>query len=221
MTAIDQQDRQRGATPPAAIRFRSIGLGLSLAFLIGALTPYNNIYKQATPLGGGHFPLAPFFILIWLMVLVALGRHLFKGRTILTGSELLVAWIIMVLVSGMAYTGLARTFFINLTAPFHLATVENRWATVLQPMLPSSPLPTECRSRGPALQRSSGGASDGLGRAGRTRSLAVLDDTADGLGRTGPVELPGHAVHGKPAQPPGPAQRTHELSPAESATDDG
>ena len=54
--------------PPQGIRFRAIGLGLSLALLIGAMTPFNNVYKQATPLGGGHFPLAPFFILVWLIV---------------------------------------------------------------------------------------------------------------------------------------------------------
>jgi hypothetical protein len=44
----------------------------------------------------------------------------------------------MVLLSGVAWTGLARTFFVNLTAPFHFATVENRWSEVLHPLLPVS-----------------------------------------------------------------------------------
>ena len=46
--------------------------------------------ELATPLGGGHFPLSPFFILVWLVVGVALARRLFKGRNIFTGRELLV-----------------------------------------------------------------------------------------------------------------------------------
>ena len=118
------------------IRLRAIFLGMVLAMGLCAITPFNNTYRHATPLGGGHFPLAPFFILVWLMILVALARRIFKGRVWLTGNEVLVSWILMVLVSGIAYTGLARTFFINLTAPYHFATVENRWQEVLHPLLP-------------------------------------------------------------------------------------
>jgi hypothetical protein len=85
-------------------------LGLVLALLICALTPFNNVYRQATPLGGGYFPLAPFFILIWLTLLVAAARKLFPSRLFLTGTELLTIWSMMFILSGIAYTGLARTF---------------------------------------------------------------------------------------------------------------
>jgi hypothetical protein len=120
------------------IRLRAIVLGSVFALLICLITPFNNAYRQATPLGGGHFPLAPFYILVWLMILTAFARMLFRGRKIISGKELLVSWALMVLLSGIAWTGLARTFFINLTAPYHFATVENRWSEVLQPLLPSS-----------------------------------------------------------------------------------
>lgn len=119
------------------IRFRTVVLGFCLSMAICLLTPFNNAYRQATPLGGGHFPLAPFFILIILAPVSTLFRRLF-GRSILTGKELLIIWVMTVLVSGIAYTGLVRTFFINLTAPMHFATVENRWEEQLQPMLPKS-----------------------------------------------------------------------------------
>ena len=133
--------------PPAdRIRFRAFAVGVFLAISICAVTPYNNALLQATPLGGGHFPLAPFVILVWLTILVALLNMIFRKQAgtksfsplLLTGKELLVAWILMVLVSGIAYTGLMRTFFINLTAPFHFATVENRWEETLQPFLPQA-----------------------------------------------------------------------------------
>jgi hypothetical protein len=120
------------------IRLRAIVLGSIFALVICMITPFNNAYRQATPLGGGHFPLAPFYILVWLMILTALVRMLFRGRKIISGKELLVSWALMVLLSGVAWTGLARTIFINLTAPFHFATVENRWSEVLHPLLPSS-----------------------------------------------------------------------------------
>lgn len=126
------------ATENYRIRFRAIFLGLLLAALICVITPFNNAYLQGTHLGGGHFPLAPFFVLIWLTILVAVVRKIFKTGSLITGRELLVAWILMVLASGIAYTGLVRTFFINLTAPYYFATTENRWNEVLHPLLPRS-----------------------------------------------------------------------------------
>jgi hypothetical protein len=124
--------RQNGAR----IRWRAIGLGLVMAVTICLLTPFNNAYRQATPLGGGHFPLAPFYAFFWMMILAAMIRKILRGYNLLTGKELLVSWALMVLLSGIAWTGLARTFFINLTAPYYFATPENRWEQLLQPLLP-------------------------------------------------------------------------------------
>jgi len=125
-------------TGEKGIRLRAIILGLLLSIGICAITPFNNAYRQATPLGGGHFPLAPFFILVWLSVLVAVARKIFKDKTLLTGKELIVTWALMLLVSGIAYTGLVRTLFINLTAPYYFSNVENRWEDVLHPLLPKA-----------------------------------------------------------------------------------
>lgn len=50
-------------------------LGVGLGVLICAITPFNNAYLNATPLGGGHFPLAAFFIFFLLSVgIAALGK---------------------------------------------------------------------------------------------------------------------------------------------------
>lgn len=123
------------------IRLRAVVLGLILSVAICAITPFNNAYRHATPLGGGHFPLAPFFILVWMTVVLAVIGKVFKGRTLFSGKELLMAWIQMVIVSGIAYTGLVRTLFVTLTAPFHFASVENRWGEVLLPLLPQNLYP--------------------------------------------------------------------------------
>ncbi len=135
--------------PPAdtPVRLRAFVLGIALAALICLLTPYNNIYRQGTPLGGGHFPLAPFILLFWLTLTAAVFKRIFNGHAGLNGKEVLIIWILMVLASGIAYTGLVRTFFINLTAPFYYATVENRWAEVLHPLLPESWYPDQSAAK--------------------------------------------------------------------------
>ncbi len=138
-----QTDAEAPVPAPSAIRLRAIVLGIFLSVVICALTPFNNAYLQGTPLGGGHFPLAPFFLLVWLTLLLGLFKKIFKGYRLLTGKELLVAWILMVMASGIAFTGLVRTFFINLTAPYYFATVENRWQEVLHPLLPRSWYPQD------------------------------------------------------------------------------
>jgi hypothetical protein len=125
------------------IRKRAPILGLLLAVSICLLTPYNNIYLRATPLGGGHFPLAPFFIFLLLAIAISLIARVFRSSLLLTGPELLVIWIEMVIGSGIAYTGFARTFLINLTAPIHFATLGNRWEEVLHPLIPPALTPND------------------------------------------------------------------------------
>lgn len=134
---------QPAARITSPVRLRAPFLGLVLAMGICALTPFNNIYLQATPLGGGHFPLAPFFIFLLLSLLVYLLGRLHRALRFLTGIELLIIWIQMVIGSGIAYTGLARTFLINITAPYHYATIGNRWEQTIQPLLPPALSPSE------------------------------------------------------------------------------
>jgi len=118
------------------IRLRAVLVGLIFSAIICGLTPINNIYDQGTPLGGGHFPLAPFYILLLTTILAGTLARILPRARLITGMELLVIWMQMVLASGIAYTGLTRTFFINLTVPFQFATAENNWQQILQPMLP-------------------------------------------------------------------------------------
>lgn len=121
----------------SVIRLRAIITGIILAVTICLLTPFNNIYQQATPLGGGHFPLAPFFVFLLLTILTGIAARLFRSSSsLLTGNELLIVWIEMVIGSGIAYTGLARTFLLNLTAPIHFASVSNQWQESMHSILP-------------------------------------------------------------------------------------
>lgn len=118
------------------IRPRAVALGVILGVALCLTTPYNNLYLGATPLAGGHFPLFPFILLTILTVLVTGLAKIFRAKTLLSGTELLVAWMLMVVVSGLAYTGLVRTFFINITALNRFASDGNRWDDVLTPLMP-------------------------------------------------------------------------------------
>ena len=129
--------------PQLSLRLRAPLLGLMLAVIICLLTPYNNMYLRATPLGGGHFPLAPFFIFMVLAVAVTIIARLFRCSLLLTGPELLIVWIEMVIGSGIAYTGFARTFLINLTAPYYLATPGSGWDNAINPLIPAGLAPTD------------------------------------------------------------------------------
>ena len=125
------------------VRLRGVALGLLFGLGICAVTPLNNLYYGATPLGGGHFPLAPFFVLAWLTVLAAGLNRLFPKKKLFSGTDLIVAWMLMVVVSGVAHTGLVRTFCITLTAPMHFASEGNQWKTVLAPLIPKGWFPTD------------------------------------------------------------------------------
>ena len=128
------------------VRLRAIILGIVLGVIVCVITPFNNAYLNATPLGGGHFPLAAFFVFFWLSIgIAALGKFRFSANW-LSGRELFVVWILMVIASGIAYTGLVRTFFINLTAPYHFASVGNRWGEAIQPLLPRAWYPDDQNS---------------------------------------------------------------------------
>jgi hypothetical protein len=144
------------------VRIRAILAGMILGLVICAFTPYNNAYLNATHLAGGHFPLAPFFILVWLCLGFALIARLTKKSPLFSGMELLVTWAIMLVVSGLGYTGLVRTFFVNLTAPYYFATYGNRWQEVLQPLLPSALYPQDKAAIETLYNGVEGGAGMGL-----------------------------------------------------------
>ncbi|CCH49236.1 DUF6785 family protein [Pseudodesulfovibrio piezophilus] len=123
------------------IRIRALVTGLLLGLFLCIFTPYNNTVLHNTPLGGGHFPLAPFFIIAWLFVLDALAARLSRRRPFYSGVELLVIWLMTVLFTSIGYAGLSECFFINITAPEHFAQDAYRWTEVLTPLLPKSWFP--------------------------------------------------------------------------------
>jgi hypothetical protein len=125
------------------IRPRALIAGLVTGVTLCAITPFANSYLKTTPLAGGHFPLAAFFVFMVSAVILALLAKISRHKPLLNGMELLTAWALMVVVSGIGFTGLVRTFFINITAPAQFADAANSWSSTLQPLLPERLYPRD------------------------------------------------------------------------------
>lgn len=120
------------------IRFRALIVGILFGLGICAFTPYNNGLVNNADLAGGHFPMAPFFIAVWLFLISALHARITRGTPLFTGMEVMTSWVIMALCAGVAATGLTETFLVNITAPVHFTDDAYRWTETLRPLLPES-----------------------------------------------------------------------------------
>lgn len=123
------------------LRLRALLTGLLMGLGLCVFTPYNSTILHNAPMGGGHFPLAPFFIVTWMFVIDAFASRLTKRPPFFSGVELLVIWLMMVLFTAIGYAGLTETFFVNITAPERFAKDAYRWTEVLTPLLPESWFP--------------------------------------------------------------------------------
>lgn len=123
------------------LRLRALLTGLVIGLALCVFTPYNSAVLRNVPLSGGHFPMAPFFIVAWMFVLDALASRLTRRPPVFSGVELLVVWLMAVIFSAIGYAGLTETFFVNITAPERFAKDAYRWTEVLGPLLPQAWFP--------------------------------------------------------------------------------
>lgn len=127
--------RHRGGTlshpapPPsgqtATVRAVLVGL-LCVAFLTAA-TAYTDGFMAASELGGCHFPLGPVLMLLavvlplsWITALVRKGAGWSSGEKLYTVAAMIVT-------AGLPTFGLALYLFPVMTAPYYMASVENKW----------------------------------------------------------------------------------------------
>lgn len=118
------------------IRWPAFITGLFSVALCCAFSPYNNIKLQNSPLAGGHFPLASFGCLLFLLAIVNPLLSLFRKEWRFHFHELLLIWSMVTVATGIAHTGLMRTFIINITTPDWFTTTAGSLSTKLLPHLP-------------------------------------------------------------------------------------
>lgn len=127
----------------ARLRLPAILIGLVFVVICCAFTPFNNVRLQNSPLAGGHFPLAAFGCLLFLLVAVNPVLSIFRKEWRLNFLELLLIWSMVTAGTGIAYTGLMRTFIINITTPGWLGTSVSELGQLLLPLLPESLFPSD------------------------------------------------------------------------------
>lgn len=127
----------------APIRLRAFIVGILFVVLVCAFTPYNNVKLLNSPLGGGHFPLAAFACLFLILAVInpILSRLGTDWRLRL--HEIFLVWSMVAVASGVAYTGLMRTFIVNVTTPAWFKTTASDVGSVLLPLLPETLFPQD------------------------------------------------------------------------------
>ncbi len=128
---------------PTRLRLPPVLLGLVLTVFFCAATPYNNIRLQNSPLAGGHFPLASFAAFLFLVAVLNPLLGVIRASWRLHRHELFLVWSMITVATGVAYTGLLRTFIINITTPGWYAATATPLAKVLAPLLPPSLFPED------------------------------------------------------------------------------
>lgn len=107
--------------------------------MVGALCvaiPYTTGFMHASELGGCHFPVGPLFLLIILVgVFGLLGRMVRSWG--MSPQEMLIVTAMMMVAAGIPTFGLALYVFPILTAPFYMASIENKWAETFFEYLPT------------------------------------------------------------------------------------
>lgn len=104
------------------IRIPALIAGLIFSIVVCLFTPYNNIKLQNSPLSGGHFPLASFAALVFVLLCVNPALALINRNWRIQAREALLIWSMTAVSSGLAYTGLMRTFVINISSPAWMKT---------------------------------------------------------------------------------------------------
>ena len=117
------------------ITVRSVLLGLLLAGALAAITPYNDYVIGNTYIAGNHFPMGAVAVLL-LLSLINLIVHRSRGRGLFHLRELAVIYIIIMVTSGIASSGLFRYLIPICTAGFYYASTGNQWQKLFWDYIP-------------------------------------------------------------------------------------
>jgi hypothetical protein len=128
------------------LRWGVVGIGIVLSVVFCALTPYNNVRLQNSPLAGGHFPLASFAVLLLFAFLYNPVARKIRPTAVLAAHELLLVWAMVTVSTGIAYTGLFRTFLVNITTPAWLTATGHPAGKALLDLLPDGLFPKDTQT---------------------------------------------------------------------------
>ena len=120
----------------AGISLRAIIIGLSCAVAECLIAPYSDYVIRNIFLAGGHFPVAPFFVLTVLVLVVNVILRSVNPKLALSSVELITIWCIMIAAAGIPSTGMMRYALGPMVAYKYYATPENEWETLFHQYIP-------------------------------------------------------------------------------------
>ena len=119
------------------VTLRALALGASLALFLNIACPYTVLVLQNAGLTSDYITAGAMMIFLVLVGLVnPLVKICFRSWALRT-SELVVVYAMMIVASAIPTWGLVTNLLHILTRPFYYATLENRWAELVQPLIPS------------------------------------------------------------------------------------
>ena len=115
---------------------RSLIIGTSLAFFLNLACPYSVLVLQNAGLTSDYIAAGAMMIFLLLVGLFnPLLKMIYRPWSLRSG-EMVVIYVMMIVASAIPTWGLVTNLFHILTRPFYYATPENRWAELVQPLIP-------------------------------------------------------------------------------------
>ena len=117
------------------LTLRSLGIGLLLAFGVGAVVPFLGLYVQGSN-SGAYFTSQIAHLLLFLLILVVnAGLGSIRRSWVLQRGELVVIFIMTSLANSVP--GLIGYWVPLVSSPFYYASPENNWGELILPYLPT------------------------------------------------------------------------------------
>ena len=145
--ATSPSDSQEEAIGVSVLSVRSVLLGTIMCVLISILGPTwcyflhsSNLFLNYS-MGG-----AMFFLFLLVLVINGVLGMLWRRLAFRPG-EMVVVAAMMLIASAITTLGLSGNLIPNMTAPYYLATPENRWEQELWPYLPQWTAPLDPAER--------------------------------------------------------------------------
>jgi hypothetical protein len=113
--------------PARAVSGRAVFIGLLLAAVLCAVTPYNDFKVGATYIAGTQFPIGSLFVLLVFAGVINVALRRWAPRAAFARGELLTIWSLITVASGLPSSGLMRYFLPHLAAPTALSNTTNNW----------------------------------------------------------------------------------------------
>ena len=119
-----------------SLTWRAVVIGLACATTECLLAPYNDYVIRNIFLAGGHFPVAPFFVLTIFVLGINVLLKRFYPASAFSAGELVTIWCIMLAPAGIPSSGMMRYALSPMVAYKYLATPENDWESLFHHYIP-------------------------------------------------------------------------------------